>query len=544
MKRAKHRSGARRGLVLGSIIVAMLAVGQAGMVFAGAVPPVDSPEPAPVDNAQPSVGVVEPVILDTRSSNDDDASAVETSDQLPPEITDPVPPEVTDQLSEEVTSVDPEAGCGEDVDPVTCDPDETDAGENIPVHVTEAVDEPTPPDLQVSKTSDADGILQDGDDLLYTIIVTNAGDEEATGVELVDILPPGAQGVTFPPFPTLAGKACIATSSVMPGGVPHAEVRCGRVSLDPGESATVTVRVIIDSTYCGSITNVVDVEGRNEPGVNVGDDNHAETTDEVACVPRIRLSKGGPSFAHVGDTITYVLTARNNGSARLTNIDLSDPGCDSSPTLVDDGNGNSTLGVGEVWRFECDHTVTSSDGNVVHNVATVTGDHGGETVRDTNAHDVDVIHPSIDLEKSATPTSGPAGTLIVYTYIVTNTGDTPLFDISVSDDKLGDVGVIATLAVGATAELTSQITLGSSPITNVATATGEDRLGRAVDDTDSASVTVVAGTGGGAGGDGTGSGGSPFTGSDTDGLAAWIVILAAVGSVLLLTSRRRSQARA
>ena len=530
MRRAKHRSGARWGLVLGSIIVAMLTVGHAGMVFAGAAPPVDSPGPASVDDAQP-------VILDTQSSSDGDTSAVEVTDQLPVEVTDQVP--------EEITSVDPEAGCAEDVDLVSCDPDETDADASIPVRVTEAVDEPSPPDLQVSKTSDADGILHDGDDFVYTITVTNAGGETATGVELVDVLPPGGQGVAFPPFPTLAGRACTVTSSVLPGGVPHAEVRCGRISLDPGESATVMVRVIVDGNFCGSITNVVDVEGTNEPAANVGD-NHADATDEIACVPRIRLSKSGPSFAHVGDAITYVFTARNSGGVALTNIDISDPKCDSSPTLVDDGNGNATLAVGEAWRFECDHTVTSADGNVVHNLARVTGDHEGGTVRDTDTHDVDVIHPGIHLQTTATPTSGPAGTLIVYTYAVTNMGDTPLFDVSVIDDKLGNVGVIATLGAGATAELTAETTLGSSPTTNVATATGEDRLGMSIEDTDAASVTVVAGVGGegGEGGEGGGTGGgSPFTGSDTDGLAAWIAILAAVGSALLLASRRRSTAR-
>jgi uncharacterized repeat protein (TIGR01451 family) len=481
MRSAKHRAGGRRGLVLGSIIVTILAVGQAGMLVAAAASPVDSPR---------SVNGVQPVIADNPSSS-----------------------EPTDR--------------------------ELDA--SIEEAVEAAVDEPTPPDLQVSKTSDANGILHNGDDLLYTITVTNVGDETATGVELVDVLPLGAQSVAFPPFPTFAGKACTVTSSVLPGGVPHAEVQCGPVSLDPGASATVTVRVIVGGNACSTITNVVDVEGANEPAANAGADNHAEASDEIACVPRIRLLKGGPSFAHVGDTITYTFIARNTGSVDLTNIDLSDPKCDSSPTLVDDADGNATLAVGEDRTFECDHTVTAGDGNVVRNEATVTADHEGGTVRDTDTHDVDVIHPSIDLEKSATPTAGPAGTLVVYTYTVRNTGDTPLFDVSVSDDKVGPVGAIATLAAGATAQLTSEITLGSSPITNVGTAEGADRLGESVSDSDSATVTVVSG-GGSGDGDGTG-GGSAFTGSDTGTLAGWVVVLAALGSVLLVSSRRRPQAR-
>ena len=187
MRRAKHRAGGRRGLVFGSIIVAMLAVGQAGMVLAGAVPPVDTPAPSSVEDVQPSVEGVEPVIVDTPSSNDGggDTSAGEVTDQLPPVV----------------PSVDAETGCPEDVGLETCVPDETDAGASIPVRVTEAVDEPSPPDLQVSKTSDADGILDDGDDLVYTITVTNAGDEKATGVEVVDVLPPGATGGRLPTVP-------------------------------------------------------------------------------------------------------------------------------------------------------------------------------------------------------------------------------------------------------------------------------------------------------------------------------------------------------
>jgi uncharacterized repeat protein (TIGR01451 family) len=400
---------------------------------------------------------------------------------------------------------------------------------------------PTPPDLQVSKSSNADGTLHEGDDFLYTITVTNVGDEEATGVHLVDVLPPGALNVAIPPFPTFAGDACTITSSVPePGGVPHGEVRCGPVTLGPGASASVTIKVIVDGDVCGQITNVVDVEGANEPAANVGADNHAEATDEIACVPRIRLQKGGPSHANVGDTITYVFAVTNTGGVDLSKIDLSDPKCDvASPTLIDDADGDDRLAVDEEWSFACEHTINAGDGDPVHNEASVSGDHGGGTVTDTDTHDVGVLHPGIDLEKTASPTSGPSGTLIVYTYAVTNSGDTPLFDVSVDDDKVGHVGTIATLAVDGTVQLGSEITLGSSPITNNATAGGSDALGAFVSDEDSAKVTVVSG---GEGGNGTGSG-SPFTGSDPGALAAWIVVFAALGSSLLATSRRPSDSR-
>jgi uncharacterized repeat protein (TIGR01451 family) len=485
---------------------------------------------------------------------------------------------VTDQLPAGVTFADATPGCTEAGGSVTCALGDIGAGASLDIDVTVSVDEgfcgaivnsadvtasnengpalannasndvvntvecqePTPPDLQVTKTSDADGILHEGDDLLYTITVTNVGDEEATGVKLVDVLPAGALNVAIPPYPTFAGEDCTVTSSIPePGGVPYAEVRCdGPVSLGPGASESVTIRVVVSGDVCGQVTNVVDVEGANEPAANVGPDNHAEATDQIACVPRIRLQKGGPPRAHVGDDITYVFVVTNTGGIDLSNIDLSDPKCDAgSPTLIEDGDGNDVLAVDEEWNFDCGHTITGGDGDPVHNEASVSGDHAGGTVTDTDAHDVAVLHPGIDLEKSATPTSGPSGTLIAYTYVVTNTGDTPLFDISVDDDQVGHVGTITTLAVDGTVQLTSEITLGSSPITNFATAGGSDALGGFVSDDASATVTVVAGQGGGTGG------GSPFTGSDTGVLGAWIVVLTALGLALLAPSRRRSDAR-
>jgi uncharacterized repeat protein (TIGR01451 family) len=486
--------------------------------------------------------------------------------------------EVTDELPAGVTFVSATAGCDEAAGVVTCALGDIGAGASLGVDITVTVDdtfcgpivnaahvsasnetggatenndsndvsnavecsEPTPPDLQVTKSSDAEGVLHDGDDFFYTITVTNVGDEEATGVEFEDVLPSGALNVAIPPFPTFGGEPCTVASSVLPGGIPHTTVQCGPIDLGPGASASVTFKVIVTGDVCGSITNIVDVEGSNEPAENVGSDNHAEATDQVACVPRIRLSKNGPALAHVGDTVTYVFTVTNTGGVDLSNIDLTDTKCDSTPTLVADGNGDAVLAVEEQWTFRCDHTITTGDGDPVHNVATVTGDHEGGTVSDTDPHDVDVIHPDIDLEKTASPTSGPAGTTVVYTYAVTNTGDTTLFDISIDDDTLGHIGDIPSLAAGQTAERTFEITLGSSPITNVATAEGADALGGSVSDVDDATVTVVA-AGGDDDGDGT-AGGSPFTGSDTGRLAGWIGLLVALGSVLIVASRERPEA--
>ncbi len=599
MSRAKPR--AWRGILLGSILLMMLAIGQAGTLIARADPPMDAP-------GSPSADGEEPVVPD-RSSSDDVPVSPDVTVVTVAEANDPDGPilrgssitytltvtnegdatatavGVTDELPSDVTLADATSSCAESAGLVTCALGDIDAGAIVEIHLTVAVHEGScgaiansatvsatneggeavgnnasnevsnnvdcdlsrpsdrqvadGPNLQVSKGSDAGGILHDGDDFLYTITVTNTGDRMATGVELFDVLPTGALNVAVRPFPTFAGEACTVTSSVPPGGeVPHAEVRCGPVSLGPGDSASLTIKVIVSGDVCGPITNVVDVDGANEPAENAGPDNRAEATDEIACVPRVLLLKEGPSLAHVGDRITYVFMVRNIGSLDLSNIDITDAGCDTTPALIDDGNGDGVLSGDEKWRFGCNRTITFGDGDPVHSRARVTGDHERGTVTDSDTHDVHVIHPSIALENSANPTSGPVGALVVYTYAVTNTGDTNLFAVSV-DDAVGHAGEISTLAAGQTVELTRRVTLGSSPMTNVATAAGSDALGASVSDIDDATVTDVADAEGGGGA----TGGSPFTGSGADTLAEWVLVLTAAGSAMLLLSRGRSESQ-
>jgi uncharacterized repeat protein (TIGR01451 family) len=597
MSRGKAAWADRR-IALGAIVVTMLAAGQAGTLIARAEAPVDPAGPSPTDGVQPLIPEPEPAIgvpipdVTLVEANDPSGAVLEggsityTLTVMNEGDGEAAAVLVRDQLPAGVTLADATAGCVEAAGLVTCALGEIGARASLEADITVTVDqafcgaivnsadvsasnedgdavgnnasnevsnhvgcdEPAPsvprpsagPDLRVSKGSDAGGILHEGDDVLYTITVTNAGTQVATGVELLDLLPPGAMNVAVPPFPTLAGRACAVTSSVPPGGgVPSAEVRCGPLSLGPDASSSVTVKVIVGGDVCGSVTNVVDVDGANEPAENVGPDNHAEATEEIACVPRIRLLQRGPSLAHVGDEITYAFRARNTGDADLSNIDITVARCDSSPALIDDGNGDDILSVDEEWRFGCDRTITAADGDPARNHAMVAGDHGSRSVTDSDSHVVNVIHPSIDLEGTASPPSGTAGTVVVFSYAVTNTGDTNLFVVSVSDAEGGRVGEIATLRAGQTVRLTRRVTIGSSPITDITTAEGSDVLGAVVSDSDDATVTVVASAGSG---DGT-AGGSPFTGSYAGALGRWIVVLTALGAILLAIPRRCTEPR-
>lgn len=102
------------------------------------------------------------------------------------------------------------------------------------------------------------------------------------------------------------------------------------------------------------------------------------------------------------------------------------------------------------------------------------------------------IHPSLDIEKhtngeDADAAPGPlipVGSPVLWEYIVTNTGDVTLTNITVTDDVLGVIGVIASLAPGASQTLTANGVAVAGQYANVGTASGSPPVGDPVSDSD------------------------------------------------------------
>src|SRR5205085_174530 len=139
-----------------------------------------------------------------------------------------------------------------------------------------------------------------------------------------------------------------------------------------------------------------------------------------------------------------------------------------------------------------DFTVPAGS-TVVDNTATACGDDPlAKQVCDDDHHHLVVVHPAIQVVKSAAATA-PDGDAVTYAFAVTNTGEVALTDATVTDDKLGAVGSIATLAVGATITLTKAFTVpsGVTAVDNVGTACALDALTLKVCDTDTHHLTVT-----------------------------------------------------
>jgi hypothetical protein len=230
----------------------------------------------------------------------------------------------------------------------------------------------------------------------------------------------------------------------------------------------------------------------------------SETVD-VRCPLGIDLTKAGPAVAHVGDTVPYTFTLTNTGYVDL-DTEFADPICDAgSLVLVDDGDGDTRLEVDldgataglqrEVWIYTCTRVVQPTDPDPLPNTAMVRGtDADGRTVDDTASWVVNLIHPAIQVVETVSDENPAVGQTVTYTYIVTNTGDTVLSNVLVTDDVLGVIGTIETLEPGLSFTLAkTMVVLVDSPGRNIGTATGVDTLGKTVTDQDDAVITLVLG---------------------------------------------------
>jgi uncharacterized repeat protein (TIGR01451 family) len=353
------------------------------------------------------------------------------------------------------------------------------------------------PNVTIAKTPDS-ATATGGDTIGFTVTLSNTGAGDATGVTLSDPLPGGGglnwslvgTGTSIPSGIACAVSGTAPTQSLSCGTDP---ANTGTFTLPAGTTITLHVTSPTTAAECGStVTNTATVTVGNGTG------GSATASIDVTCpILSIHLAKDGPDLAHVGDTIHYTLTVTNGTDEPLFDITVTDPICNSAPVYQSgDTNDDQILQSGESWIYTCDHVVTLSDPDPLPNTAHVTAvDKLGRPTEAFASHTVDIIHPSISIVKTANPISGAPGDTVTYTYVVKNTGDTTLFNITVVDDKIvpSTIGTIAQLAPGQSVTLTKTTTLPGTAgaLTNVGTASGTDVLGKTVSAHDNATVTVV-----------------------------------------------------
>jgi uncharacterized repeat protein (TIGR01451 family) len=383
------------------------------------------------------------------------------------------------------------------------------------------------PGIDIEKTADAEVV--DAAELIgFTITVTNNGPGIARDVVVTDELPTNA-GLSWEIDGGTGAQMCSIDEGVL---------TCEFGDMGVEDSYTIHISSDTDATTCGLIDNTATVTISN----GEGDEDDASITVECPEIG-IEIVKGGPDLALVGDTVAYTFDVSLTTDEPLYDVVVTDPNCNAgAPEYLSGDDDDFVLEPGEVWTYTCDHLVTDEDADPLPNTATVSGtSDDGRTVSDEDDHLVDLIHPDIRIVKRVNPVSGNPGDIVTYTYAVTNTGDTTLYDVSVDDDVIGHIGDIASIDPGETVTLSKDWELPADEVIveNVGTATGTDVLGEQVVDDDDAVVTIVEAV-------------TPpkppkptaFTGSEALRLGGLAGLLLMAGLLALVVGRRRRNAAA
>ncbi|MDN3205969.1 DUF7507 domain-containing protein, partial [Algoriphagus sediminis] len=323
------------------------------------------------------------------------------------------------------------------------------------------------PALALTKVANPTTYNTSGEDILYTLTVTNVGNITINDVVVED--------------PLTGTNVNVGT-------------------LAPTESQVVNVDYLILQSDIdnGSVVNIATASG-------VGTNNQAVSATATATItavqdPALRLQKTADVIEYdmAGQVITYTLEVTNTGNETLFDVIVTDP-------LTSLNRNIGQLVPTQVVFVQETYTVTQQDvdSGSIPNVANASGrDLNGRTVSSTDRLEIPAIQtPGIGLTKTANPTTyDQAGDVITYTLIVENTGNVTLTNTTITDPLTGQNDNVGDLQPGQTATVTTnyavtQADVNNGQVVNTATATGTDPNQAAQTATASATVTAVQNSG-------------------------------------------------
>ncbi|TVZ24042.1 putative repeat protein (TIGR01451 family)/gliding motility-associated-like protein [Dokdonia sp. Hel_I_63] len=304
--------------------------------------------------------------------------------------------------------------------------------------------------------TNGDGLLGAGDQVIYTFTVTNTGSTTVSNLTVNDATIGLSNAVVTPSTlqPTEMGSVTanyiLTQADVNAGNVENTATATGT---DPNGAAVTDVS---DST------NPNDDEGQPGNSDADADDTNDPTNLPIPATPALALVKtsayadtNGDGVVSPGDMIAYTFVVTNTGNVTVTSIDVTDTNL--TPSLV---GTIASLAPMANQTLTASYTITQADVNAgqVINEAVASGeDPNGNTVSDdsdsgnpaddSGAGDDDTVTPlpsssGLTLVKSSS--FDAATNSITYTYIVENTGNTTVNDITIAETTFTGTGTTPT----------------------------------------------------------------------------------------------------
>jgi uncharacterized repeat protein (TIGR01451 family) len=298
-------------------------------------------------------------------------------------------------------------------------------------------------DIDVEKEAD-DASVNAGDQIGFTVTLSNDGEGDATGLAFTDSLPGGA-GVDWT-IESQSGGFSIS-------GSPQTEsLVFAPTSLAAGASAWVHVVSNTTAASCGKYDNTASVTTGND-----GSDEASASTDVLCGQINVEKTADAPSV-NAGEQIGFIVTLTNSGEGLITGLAFTDnlPGGDGVSWSVDAGNSDAgwsitgsapnqalvytptTLGAGISTKVHVVSDTTADSCGEYDNTASVTTGNDGD---DEASASTDVLCAEIDVEKAADAASVEAGEQIGFTVTLSNDGEGLAKGLAFADTLPGGAGI-------------------------------------------------------------------------------------------------------
>jgi uncharacterized repeat protein (TIGR01451 family) len=244
-------------------------------------------------------------------------------------------------------------------------------------------------DLSVTKTGPASVLA--GQNIVYTVTVTNNGPAAATAVNVAD--------------PTPASLTFVSNSGACTNPYP-----CSLGTLNANQTVTITSTYSTPPTFTGSVTNTA-TASTTSPDSNSANDSGSATT-AVGAQADLSVAKSGPASVLKGQNIVYTVTVSNAGPLAATSVVVTDA-TPAGLTFVSNSGACAT-------PYPC-------------SLGTITA---GQTVSITSTYNV----PSGYTPASITNTAAVSST----TADLNSTNDAASFTTSVASPSSADLSIVKT----------------------------------------------------------------------------------------------------
>ena len=248
------------------------------------------------------------------------------------------------------------------------------------------------PSIAITKTSEivqndtGNTTIDVGDQISYTIVVTNDGNTALTGVDITDTLTAiGGASLSLDAAPVFVSSTDANTTFTN-------DTSTSVPILLVGEAVTFTATYTVAQAAidAGGVSNTASVVGYDPDGEAVSVSIDSAVVNNITQSPSIEVTKeasithqtGTESEISAGDTIVYTITVTNNGNVTISNIDFTDDLTDGQGNVLSltsggpNDWGSISLAPGESQDLIASYTISqsASDSGSIINTATATGD--------------------------------------------------------------------------------------------------------------------------------------------------------------------------